>query len=509
MGTWALASRIDMASVGVWTLLVINVVAVSAQTTDYVPLKDVVDSTNGGYDVLMGGIVNVNKYPGDPIYDDLLCKNYDLLTAENMCKWRYTQDDDPLYRRCDEAKEFANGCGMKFRYHALVWGKESSNPDWLQPSNPDYGNWTAEEKRQIIVDHVTEAMTKYKGQVNYVDVVNEAICDCVSYAGSKFTTCEEFIATEDGAEKCGYSERYQAYLKRNVFWPDVEDYISLSINTAHDIDPNALLGVNEYKFESVNGYGTNGGFLKEKGISMYNLTKALKDEGVPIGYVGCQTHIDLSYYTDFDGYIDSLKSYSQSFVEDLGVEWHFTEITVSSAEQSKTKITSAVPSKYCSNDWDQCNEDEGCCSEDFDCYKRDDNYSQCRLNCPGPDEGDWDCNAGRDGSFMTPEEQEIQAALYAGLMQTCIDLGPTVCTAFQTWGAGDAYFEPGNNPFLFDIVNEPKLSYFSVVDALLNQPDPECTETYHANGFDCKREKGQAKKDCKAARKTYNREIGK
>ena len=81
---------------------------------------------------------------------------------------------------------------------------------------------------------------------------------------------------------------------------------------------------------------------------------------------------------------------------------------------------------------------------------------------------------------------------------------------FQTWGAGDAYFEPGNNPFLFDIMNEPKLSYFSVVEALLNttavnkQPDPECTETYHANGFDCRREKGQAKRDCRAARKTYN-----
>ena len=79
---------------------------------------------------------------------------------------------------------------------------------------------------------------------------------------------------------------------------------------------------------------------------------------------------------------------------------------------------------------------------------------------------------------------------------------------FQTWGAGDAYFEPGNNPFLFDIVNEPKLSYFSVVDALLNtttvNTHPECTETYHANGFDCKRERGQAKKDCRAAKKRYN-----
>ena len=43
-----------------------------------------------------------------------------------------------------------------------------------------------------------------------------------------------------------------------------------------------------------------------------------------------------------------------------------------------------------------------------------------------------------------------------------------IIAIFQTWGAGDAYYEPGRNPFLFDFVNEPKLSYFSVVDALLN-----------------------------------------
>ena len=42
---------------------------------------------------------------------------------------------------------------------------------------------------------------------------------------SSFSTCEEYVASEEGAEKCGYSERYRTYLKRNVFWPDVDDYI--------------------------------------------------------------------------------------------------------------------------------------------------------------------------------------------------------------------------------------------------------------------------------------------
>ena len=50
----------------------------------------------------------------------------------------------------------------------------------------------------------------------------------------------------------------QTYLKRNVFWPDVEDYIGLSLATAHEVNPDAVLGVNDYKFESKAGYGTRG-----------------------------------------------------------------------------------------------------------------------------------------------------------------------------------------------------------------------------------------------------------
>ena len=34
--------------------------------------------------------------------------------------------------------------------------------------------------------------------------------------------------------------------------------------------------------------------------------------------------------------------------------------------------------------------------------------------------------------------------------------------------------------------------------------NPECTETYHADGFDCKRESGSRKKECKRAKKAYN-----
>ena len=81
--------------------------------------------------------------------------------SENGCKWRYTENDGrsgqhgaEYYRfgcvfnllvshcvfsaglfRCDQALAFAEACNMTFRGHALVWGKEGSLPDWLQPSH--------------------------------------------------------------------------------------------------------------------------------------------------------------------------------------------------------------------------------------------------------------------------------------------------------------------------------------------------------------------------------------
>lgn len=123
--------------------------------------------------------------------------------------------------------------------HALVWGKEGSNIPELQPSS----KWSAVQKRQAIIDHINEMMTRYKGRVAAYDVVNEAVCDCVSFADSRFKSCEEFVATTDGAAQCGYSSLYNTYLKKNVFWPDIKDYIGLSFRIARGVDPDARLGL--------------------------------------------------------------------------------------------------------------------------------------------------------------------------------------------------------------------------------------------------------------------------
>ena len=107
----------------------------------------------------MGGTL-LSEFEGDETYEDMLCTNMDFLRDGNGCKWRGSDKDN--YTRCTEALEFGQQCGMEFRFHALVYGAESANPDWLQPDNPEYGNWTLGEKRQLIVDRITEVCTTLK-----------------------------------------------------------------------------------------------------------------------------------------------------------------------------------------------------------------------------------------------------------------------------------------------------------------------------------------------------------
>jgi endo-1,4-beta-xylanase len=78
----------------------------------------------------------------------------------------------------------------------------------------------------------------------------------------------------------------------------------------------------------------------------------------------------------------------------------------------------------------------------------------------------------------TPQQKlDIQTQLYADMMTACINSG--VCTAFMTWGIGDAVSwitspysvvyktpTPDAAPLMFDINYQPKPAYFAVLEIL-------------------------------------------
>ena len=137
----------------------------------------------------------------------------------------------------------------------------------------------------------------------------------------------------------------------------------------------------------------------------YQLIKSLVNEGVPIDYVGSQTHIDLGYMTYEAGggststnfpsdisYLDSVKANMDRYAA-IGVDWHFTELTIAM----------------------ESTEDE------FD---------------------------------ATAEAN--QAFLYKGLLDLC--LAEPKCTSFQTWGFVDGWTNAYNGlmAYPFDTKYEGK-----------------------------------------------------
>jgi endo-1,4-beta-xylanase len=276
------------------------------------------------------------------LYEDLAATQYNFLTEENGCKWRYSDQYDRA--RCVFMLELAEKHSMAFRGHALVWGKAASNPDFFDEEcvpdgdgnmpgrcKSEVGSYTVAEKYEIMNDHIKEEAEFYNTRLAAWDVVNEAVCDC----WLSFEDCEAFAAANP--DKCGVSELYsdmseggiKVYLKKNIYWPDMPDYIGVAFEETKKYDTTALLGYNEYKFEAAQGW------QKGKSDMTYQLIKSLKEQNVPIDYVGSQTHIDLGYmtYNEYDNfetdteYLAAVKENMDRYAA-IGVQWHFTELTI-------------------------------------------------------------------------------------------------------------------------------------------------------------------------------------
>ena len=148
--------------------------------------------------VFVGAAANAGHLAGDAAYTATLGAQYSLATAENACKWSAIRPSRAVfdYSACDAVYNFTRRYNLTFRGHNLCWGMY--NPGWLE-----HGGFNATAKRALLVEHAT-AVASYYGPKAYAwDVVNEAISDAPPYA-----------------------------LKKNVWYPDVPDYVDVAFTAA-------------------------------------------------------------------------------------------------------------------------------------------------------------------------------------------------------------------------------------------------------------------------------------
>ena len=236
--------------------------------------------------LIAGAAVVVHAVQTDPVFQQLIAGQYDMLVPTGELKWRALRPSATTYdfAASDALFAFAAKHHMRMRGHTLVW--HNSVPDWLQGSASKY------DVRQLLVDHIHTVMGRYRGRVHSWDVVNEA------------------ILPKDG----------QPNGLRKSFWYDAigPDYIDLAFHTARDADPHAKLTYNDYGVE----YDSDEDAERRKVILA--LLRGMQERKVPLDAVGIQSHIKAgSPYTVGKGltdYIESLRS--------MGLEVYLTELDV-------------------------------------------------------------------------------------------------------------------------------------------------------------------------------------
>ena len=229
-------------------------------------------------DFAIGAAVETGLASSDPEYSQVLAREFNMLTPGNAMKFGPLRPNRPSFNfgPADQIVDFAVRNEMAVRGHTLVW--HSQLPSWVQN-----GTWSREQLIEILREHITAVVARYKGRVAAWDVVNEAVADNGS-------------------------------LRETIFLETIgPEYIEMAFRWAHEADPDARLFYNDYNAEGMGG----------KSNAVYALVRDLLEKNVPIHGVGLQMHVSTQFAPPAADVAANIKR-----LGDLGLEVHVTEMDV-------------------------------------------------------------------------------------------------------------------------------------------------------------------------------------
>ncbi|WP_130014255.1 endo-1,4-beta-xylanase [Serinicoccus sediminis] len=222
-------------------------------------------------------------------YQRVLAREFGSITPENDMKWAEIHPEPGVYdfSGADAVMDFARAHHQEVRGHTLLW--HSQNPQWVIDASDD---WTCQEARDVLEDHVRTVVGRYAGEIYEWDVANEIFQDDWDTGGVRLRT------------------EANPFLKACA-----EDPVALIGDTfrwAHEVDPKARLFLNDYNAEGVN----------TKTDAYYALAQELLADGVPLHGFGAQGHLSLMY-----GFDTSIQANFERFAA-LGLDVAVTEADV-------------------------------------------------------------------------------------------------------------------------------------------------------------------------------------
>ncbi len=205
---------------------------------------------------------------------ELVGNEFNLAVIYNGLTWNETERQQGKFdfKSADQQIMFAQSKNMEICGHAIIFPEDL--PNWLV-----FSSFNNEEVLQILTNHVTEIVSKYKEQVKMWIPVEEATL---------------------------------LFHKRTDFFYDRLglDYIDIVYQTIRNIDPDAILLYNDYDNHRSAGITTE--FTRE-------IVRRLKDRNLIDG-VGLEMHLDGSIPLDKQDLIETMRSYN--------VPVHITELDI-------------------------------------------------------------------------------------------------------------------------------------------------------------------------------------
>lgn len=232
-----------------------------------------------------GAAARIEQIEAEPDLREAILAECDTLTPEISLKWDAVEPEPGRrdFARCDGLLGFAGRHDRALHGHTLLWHR--SVPGWAESALADGAGW------ELVGAHIEAVLGRYGRAIASWDVVNEPI--------------------DTGRRMDG--------LRESVFLRSFGDaYIRRAFEDARAHAPDALLMLNEY------GLDYDIPVERDRRYLFLKLLETLKSQGVPVGGVGVQGHLDLRKAP----FSDEVFSRFLREIAGFGVEIHITELDV-------------------------------------------------------------------------------------------------------------------------------------------------------------------------------------
>jgi endo-1,4-beta-xylanase len=224
----------------------------------------------------------------DPALSQITAEQFSVLTPGNEMKWQVVEPSqgDFNWTGADNLVNFAEEHRERVRGHTLVWHNQL--PTWLTQGVAN-GTISDAQLLDLLHQHITTEVSRYRGRIWQWDVVNE-------------------MFTDSNPSQINPNDFWVSHLGAGV--------IADAFRWAHAADPGALLCYNDYNIAGEDGSNA-------KFSAAFTMVKSLLAQKVPIDCVGDQGHLDLQY-----GFNSILMTQDLQAYASLGLKVAITEADV-------------------------------------------------------------------------------------------------------------------------------------------------------------------------------------